>query len=221
MLLPFQILQATYYCNYKAWLLAKEDCLDLLQIENNKVSFPFSTVSSHDRVPLAAWLFERLIKEKTAVICYGKSQRVTIRPSSLTAKAQRLLETARDIVLQQPSPAFYKNPHCWECPFWNHYHPKLKERDCISLLGGMTPKVIDKYHKKGIFSITQLSHLFRPRRRGRKLQAGKYLWELKALALREQKTFVLEPPQLAQHDISIYLDFYENTGWRGWEDWLG
>ena len=207
MLLPFHVLQATLYCKYKAWLLSKEECSDPLQIENKEVNFPFSIFSPDDKVPLTAWLFERLIKEKTAVICYGKSQRVTIRLSSFAAKAQRLLETARDIVLHQQSPSFYKNPHCSECPFWNHCYPKLKERDCISLLGGMTPKVIDKYHKRGIFSITQLSYLFRPRRRGRKLQAGKFLWELKALALREQKTFVLGPPQLEQHEISIYLDF--------------
>jgi len=32
---------------------------------------------------------------------------------------------------------------------------------------------------------------------------GKMIWELKALALREKKTFVLQVPELSQSKISI------------------
>src|SRR6202035_4808016 len=50
--------------------------------------------------------------------------------------------------------------------------------------------------------------LFRPRRKGRTLQSsGTYFFELKALAIREQKTYVLHKPDLADHSVSIYLDF--------------
>ncbi len=72
----------------------------------------------------------------------------------------------------------------------------------------MSPKVLSKYHKKGISTITQLSHLFRPRRRrGRPYKTSVFLWELKSLAIREQKTFVLHPPDLKQSSEIIYLDF--------------
>src|SRR5207237_4781061 len=87
-------------------------------------------------------------------------------------------------------------------------YKKLKEKDCISLLAGMTPKVVAKYHKKGITTITQLSHLFRPRRSHRTPQtSGRYQWELKALAIREQKKFILHQPNITHNLVSIYLDF--------------
>jgi hypothetical protein len=78
--------------------------------------------------------------------------------------------------------------------------------DSLHLLG-MPPATIAKYHKKGITTITQLSHLFRPRRRGRVLSVkGRYLYELKALAIREQKTYVLHKPDVPASAVSIYLD---------------
>jgi len=68
---------------------------------------------------------------------------------------------------------------------------------------------IAKYYKKGIFSITQLSHLFRPRRRSRRKPtiAGNYMWELKALAIREQKTYVMYMPEPNDLENAIYIDF--------------
>ena len=72
----------------------------------------------------------------------------------------------------------------------------------------MPPKDVAKYNSKGIFTILQLSHLFRPRRKGnRPKTSGHYAWDLKALALREKKTFVLCPPDLALNPVTIYLDF--------------
>ena len=78
--------------------------------------------------------------------------------------------------------------------------------DSLSLLG-MPPATLAKYHKKGITTITQLSHLFRPRRRSRALAIkGRYLYEMKALAIREQKTYVLHKPEIPATAVSIYLD---------------
>jgi hypothetical protein len=81
-----------------------------------------------------------------------------------------------------------------------------EHQDCLSRLD-MPPATLAKYQKKGITTITQLSHLFRPRRRARALpMQGRYLYELKALAIREQKTYVLHKPEIPSTDISIYLD---------------
>ncbi|MDR3680517.1 MAG: hypothetical protein P4L41_11170 [Flavipsychrobacter sp.] len=79
----------------------------------------------------------------------------------------------------------------------------------------MSPNVIFNFHKKGIYSIAQLSHLFRPRRRRRHPQVStNYLWELKALAITEQKTFVLYPPDVKETAVSIYL------GFEGLPEWM-
>jgi hypothetical protein len=84
--------------------------------------------------------------------------------------------------------------------------PEGERGDCITLLG-MPPATLAKYQKKGITTITQLSHLFRPRRRARTLPVkGRYLYELKALAIREQKTYVLHKPDIPSTPVSIYLD---------------
>jgi hypothetical protein len=83
---------------------------------------------------------------------------------------------------------------------------ETERSDSLDLLG-MPPATLAKYHKKGITTITQLSHLFRPRRRGRALSAkGRFLYELKALAIREQKTYVLHKPDVPSTPVSIYLD---------------
>lgn len=104
---------------------------------------------------------------------------------------------------------FIKNKHCPECQFWKTCCQKLKDKDCISLLGSISPKIIERYHKKGIFTVLQLSHLFRPRRRSRLKPeiASNYLWDLKALAIREQKTYVMYTPDIEDISEAIYLDF--------------
>jgi Transposase IS66 family/RNase_H superfamily len=108
---------------------------------------------------------------------------------------------------EEHPPPFYKIAHCTACQFKNACFQKLKEKDCISLLAGMTPKAMAKYHNKGITTITQLSYLFKPRRRRSPNPQSSYLYELKALAIREKKTFVVEPPVFADSETNIYLDF--------------
>jgi hypothetical protein len=115
--------------------------------------------------------------------------------------------TAGNIEFQNVPPPFYKIPHCSECQFKSTCRQKLIERDCISLLPSMSPKSMLKYHNKGITTITQLSYLFKPRRRRAPNPQSSYLWELKALAIREQKTFVIQPPELSHTTTAICLDF--------------
>jgi hypothetical protein len=73
----------------------------------------------------------------------------------------------------------------------------------------MTPRARRRYHERGpFFSVTQLSYLFRPRRK-RKSSSGsavKHVFELQALALRTGKTYVHESPALVRHEPEIFLD---------------
>jgi hypothetical protein len=76
-------------------------------------------------------------------------------------------------------------------------------------LDRVTPKIIDKYHKRGIFTVTQLSYTFKPRRK-RKRRSGfpaSFKLELQALALRTGKIYVQELPVLNRHRAEIFLDF--------------
>lgn len=110
-------------------------------------------------------------------------------------------------LIQTASPAFFKIPHCAVCQFKHHCYQQLKERDCISLLAGMTPKTLASYHSKGVTTIRQLSYLFKPRRRNAAKPQSNFLFALKALAIREQKTFVLNPPDFSVHNTQIFVDF--------------
>ncbi len=182
------IFRAMIACPYKAWQLAKSEpksqfSWDILQRTN----------ILHEKLADAAWNYWNA----------GLSGQIQKSPQ----KVKTLVEGVTQMLNNDSPPAFYKNTHCSECLFWESCYPKLKEKDCISLLAGMTPKVISKYHSKGIFTVLQLSHLFRLRRRRRSLKVtGRFLWELKALAIREKKTYVLQLPECKSHP-SIYIDF--------------
>jgi predicted RecB family nuclease len=146
-----------------------------------------------------AW---RLATEKN--IDHDYNQYLVLTPE--IQKKEKLLADIEALVNGGPPP-FYKIPHCSACKFKNDCHSKLVGRDCISLLPSMSLKSLLKYHNKGITTITQLSYLFKPRRRRAPNPQSSYLWELKALAIREQKTFVIEPPVLPHTTTAIYLDF--------------
>jgi hypothetical protein len=183
------------HCPYKTWQLSKENApveptIPLLQKDRAK----------NERLAAAAWAIEQ-----------GESLPYSIvrsTASKFTKDAEALLARTKACIANDTPPPFSLIAHCSECQFKESCYKKLKEKDCISLLPGMTPTVVAKYHKKGITTITQLSHMFRPRRSGRvPHRAVRYLVELKALAIREQKTFVVQPTNVTRAAVSIYLDF--------------
>ncbi len=65
-----------------------------------------------------------------------------------------------------------------------------------------------KLHSKGIFTVTQLSYIFRPRRRPKRMRdkREKYHHSLKALAVREKKIHIVGRPELKIDGIPVYLD---------------
>ena len=78
----------------------------------------------------------------------------------------------------------------------------------LSLLGGMTPKAIRKYHKRGIFTTTQLSYAFKRRkaRKGRNSPLLRFRPEVQALALKTHKIYIHELPELSRQSTEIFLD---------------
>ena len=106
-------------------------------------------------------------------------------------------------------PDLYLNRHCPECEFIIECRRvQASEMDDLSLLPGMGASERLKLRKKGIFTTTQLSYTFRPRRRKRMGQSRKekYSHALKALALREGKIHVSGCPQYEPEGTLIFLD---------------
>jgi len=107
-------------------------------------------------------------------------------------------------------PPIILNKHCPYCPFQEECEKKAVEKDDLSLLSRMSPKDIQKYQKKGIFTTNQLSYLFRPRkqRKGKKKTniPLRYRSELQALSIRTKKIYIQELPVISRHEVELFLD---------------
>jgi hypothetical protein len=72
----------------------------------------------------------------------------------------------------------------------------------------MSQKGIIKKKNRGIFTVLQFSYTFKPRKK--KLStphSSRIEWALKALALREKKTYVQEIPKFHDAETEVFLDF--------------
>jgi predicted RecB family nuclease len=136
------------------------------------------------------------------------------RPSKVKLAAKyrevrRIVETLRAWVKAPASdaPPVMLNKHCPSCPFRDACLPKAEQEDNLSLLDRMTPKLMRKYHDKGIFTIRQLSHIYKPRRSRKKAKRQvRHSLELQALAIRTGKIHVEHLPELPRGPVELVLD---------------
>lgn len=121
-----------------------------------------------------------------------------------------IIRTLRDWLLERPPepPPVILNKHCPQCPFQATCTAKAEHEDELSLLDRMTPKTRRRYHDRGIFTVRQLSYLFKPRRQRKRAQQApvRYQLELHALALRTGKTYLHDLPALQRYSTELFLD---------------
>ena len=105
-------------------------------------------------------------------------------------------------------PTLTLNGHCNECEFRGACRGIAEATDDLSLLRGLSGKEIEKLRGRGIATVAQLSHTYRPGRRGKRRAGGarKHDPALQALALREKKVFVLDRPPMPVPRVALYLD---------------
>jgi predicted RecB family nuclease len=105
------------------------------------------------------------------------------------------------------APPVVLNKHCPSCPFREACLQKAEEEDNLSLLDRMTPKLLRKYHDKGIFTVRQLSHVYKPRRSRKKAKRQvRHSLELQALAIRTGKVHVEHLPELPRAPVELVVD---------------
>jgi len=131
-----------------------------------------------------------------------------LNTSGLVREVRTLIEKTATLLSSPLPPDLILNRHCAECEFQTRCHQKAVEKDDLSLLALMTEKERKKFHSKGIFTVTQLSYTFRPRRRPKRQpdKREKYHHALKALAIRERKIHVVGSPELKIAGTPVYLD---------------
>ena len=78
----------------------------------------------------------------------------------------------------------------------------------MSLLRGLREKEITQLNQRGIFTTTQLSYTFRPRRKRKRPNNRplKHYHSLQALAIRTDMVYVVERPELPTSPTRVYVD---------------
>lgn len=147
---------------------------------------------------------------RSGIIIHGpdlKASRVGLE--KLIPKVINMVGTIADLGNREEPPVLRLNVHCSVCEFRNHCHALAVKADDLSLLRACKEKDVETLKKKGIFTVTQLSYTFRPRRR-RKLVAStkppKFHLPLQALAIRTNTIHIAKKPSLPDTPTRIYLD---------------
>jgi len=133
---------------------------------------------------------------------------LNVKTSSLISEVRMRIKSCAALVANTSPPDLVLNRHCGQCEFQGRCHKQATEKDDLSLLGGMSDKERKKLHDKGIFTVTQLSYTFRPRRRRRYAQdrQEKYHHSLRALAIRKDKIHAVEVLGQKLDGTPVYLD---------------
>src|SRR5215831_3004075 len=112
------------------------------------------------------------------------------------------------LLARDAPPDLVLNRHCDQCEFRSRCRKLATEKDELSLLSGISERERKKLHGRGIFTITQLSHTFRPRRRGREFRGRpeKFHHSLRAIAIREKKIHIVDLIAPQVDGTPVYLD---------------
>ena len=175
-------------------------------VTNNKVG-------KHDKCLLAfiGYILGKAQKRSVeyGIILYGESVRKSkIDFTKYQPPLASLIEEIRELAKKDKQPRLMLNKHCPICEFQKDCEEKARDKDDLSLLRGMKEKEIKAQNNKGIFTITQYSYTFRPRKRRKKATnlAKRRYHALQGLAIREQKIFIYGEPNIPTSSVRIYMD---------------
>jgi predicted RecB family nuclease len=172
---------------------------------------PSTALTKKDRI-LASYIDHVLSEiqsistsKATIVFISGETKRIRINPKiSIPA-----LNQVREWITSEPDPPpIVFNKHCPQCQFEDLCLSTAEQEDSISLLGNMPLKAQNKYEAKGIFTIRQLSYLYKPRRRTRRNIDRKpiHKYELQALALRTGMIYTDKLIEPSSAGVEIFVD---------------
>jgi len=208
--------------------LSKNECkiqVDILKKVNTK-----SNLGDHSYIPVALigneitskqnklilsltgwWLYYfQGIQAELGEIIYGNQIKVQkVHLIRFHSEIKPLLQRIERLSIRSERPLRIPKSHCSVCEFKVFCRSLALEQDHLSLLSGINEREIIKYNNKGIFTVNQLSYTFRPRRRKKKYTnvTPRHNHALKALSLRENKTYVYKAPALPNTNTKIYFDF--------------
>lgn len=175
-------------------------------IFTNKLSKDDKLLLAYDAFVLSEMLRREVNHGK--IIHGDNCTTVKVRSSPLAGTVRKLNAKIAALLACDSPPDLVLIRHCAECEYQLRCRQKAIEKDDLSLLAGMTEKERKKLNNKGIFTVTQLSYTFRPRRRPKRLRDKREMYHhsLKALAIREKKIHIIGSPELKIEGTPVYLD---------------
>ena len=131
-----------------------------------------------------------------------------VRVAAQGEKLTKTIAKLRLLLAGADPPALVLNRHCPACGFRDRCRDRAIQEDSLSLLAGLGDKERGRLARKGIFTISQLSYTFRPRRRPKRLAAKpeRYHHSLRALALREKRIHVVGKLDHSIDGTPIFFD---------------
>ncbi|MGA7869343.1 MAG: IS66 family transposase [Candidatus Binatus sp.] len=146
---------------------------------------------------------------KLGKIVHGDKHAVLkVNTLGFATEVRKRIEDITALLARNSPPDLVLNRHCGQCEFQTRCRVQAREKDELSLLSGMSAKDRKRLHDKGIFTVTQLSHTFRPRRRRRNSRGKqeKHHYSLQALAIRENKIHAVDIPAPNFEGTLVFLD---------------
>jgi predicted RecB family nuclease len=153
-------------------------------------------------------------------LIYGEEhRRKKVKIGDHIAQTQQAINAIDATCYGREPPTLVLNRHCAVCDFQARCRCLAIELDDLSLLSAMTAKERSKSNAKGVFTITQLSYGYRPRRRKRtrpdaesskksskRTPLVRNDHKLKALAVKKKQIHVVGAPSLTFNGTPIFLD---------------
>jgi len=186
---------------------SQPDYIPIIFVNNDKIS-----KEDELRLALCASVLIRwhACRPSFGRILYGSDFRIRkVKLARALEQADKALEEILALVERSSEPPLlHLNAHCPTCVFRNNCRATAIEKDDLSLLRGIKEKEIVKLRNKGIFTVTQLSYTFRPRKKSKRSNPRiiKYYHALKALALREKRIYVVGKQELTITGTPVYID---------------
>jgi predicted RecB family nuclease len=157
---------------------------------------------------------------EVGTLIYGEEhRRKTVKIVAHVARTQQTIDAIESTCHRRKPPPLVLNRHCAVCDFQARCRHLAIERDDLSLLSAMTSKERAKSNAKGVFTITQLSYGYRPRRRRRTrpdAESSKKSnnrappvindHKRKALAVKKKQIHVVGAPSLTFNGTPTLLD---------------
>jgi predicted RecB family nuclease len=141
---------------------------------------------------------------------FSSTTLVLLSNNGMTHLAKEATDTLHDLeamVASQAPPLMYLNDDCGVCEYRDRCRKNAVDRDDLSLLRGLQPKEIEAWKERGIFTVTQLAHTFRPKTMGRSSQQPKrHSQPLQAMAIRDNKTYIRKRPEMPTQPTKVCFD---------------